>query len=568
MVDSVFNPVAPNGPRQLTAKQLEAVQTLARHFCPKMREASAASGLALPGAYGSVGLHGAHGTSGPLDVTDFATKKFYVPETGAPIYLFPHQALILKLMFDPKCARYFGVANGFQTLVFSTIKKSGKTTLAALAARWVTEEWGNFNEVYSIANDKEQSRGRVYAKALQSIQLDPRWVRSTGQSGEIPGYWRVIERDATHVPSGSYMRAVSNDYKGEAGANPTATFWSELWGYTLEASRRLWDELTPVPTRPRSIRFVETYAGFENESTLLNQLYTKVTSEDAGAQPVTREDLANLGMEWPFPPDQDRVLPLYVNRNLRSFAYWDEDEPLGRSRRMPWQTRDYYAAQAGEMRPEVFDRLHRNKWVSSVSAFIPKEWWTACRPLPEDGIEPLTLNDPIVVAIDASVSGDCTAMVAVSRHPIRRSDTVARLARSWTPPAHGKMDYGAPEGLKETLKEWIRKYNVVQVAYDPYQLHDVMTELRQTDDVWAREFSQGDERMIADFGLYTDIRDRRIVDDTQSPELLEHLQNAGARIPKDSNTKLRIVKKSEDKKIDLAVCLSMARAECKRLMLD
>ena len=45
--------------------------------------------------------------------------------------------------------------------------------------------------------------------------------------------------------------------------------WDELWGYTSESSRRLWEALTPVPTRKNSIRFISTYAGFEGESGLL-----------------------------------------------------------------------------------------------------------------------------------------------------------------------------------------------------------------------------------------------------------------------------------------------------------
>ena len=56
--------------------------------------------------------------------------------------------------------------------------------------------------------------------------------------------------------------------------------YDELWGYTSEASTRLWQELTPVPTRKNSIRFITTYAGFEGESKLLWDLYRQVVSPD------------------------------------------------------------------------------------------------------------------------------------------------------------------------------------------------------------------------------------------------------------------------------------------------
>jgi len=51
--------------------------------------------------------------------------------------------------------------------------------------------------------------------------------------------------------------------------NPTCVVFDELWAFTSERSRRLWDELVPVPTRAVSVRVTVTYAGFEGESALL-----------------------------------------------------------------------------------------------------------------------------------------------------------------------------------------------------------------------------------------------------------------------------------------------------------
>ena len=56
------------------------------------------------------------------------------------------------------------------------------------------------------------------------------------------------------------------DYAGAAGASPSIVVFDELWGYVSERSRRLWDELVPVPTRQVSVRLTVTYAGFEGES--------------------------------------------------------------------------------------------------------------------------------------------------------------------------------------------------------------------------------------------------------------------------------------------------------------
>ena len=486
---------------------------------------------------------------------EWGEKNFYIPsENNAPtlIKFLPHQKTIMRLFFDPKIATSLTNSPNFQTLVYSTIKKSGKTAIAALVSRWITETWGNHAEVFSLANDLEQARGRIYQAAINSIELDPRYHRADRGIAQL---WRIIERQATHLPTHSTLKAVSSDYKGEAGSNPTATFWSELWGYETEASLRLWEELTPVPTRPRSIRYVETYAGYEGESSILNDLEDRIKKE--GRQ-LTLDDFQSLGFtqdDWPFPEDQP--LPFYVHAPTRTFAYWDTGTI---ARRMPWQTPQYYLTQQGELRPSAFDRLHLNIRVSNADEFVPDEWWGRLAvevPLPD-------ANTPLIVGADASVTGDCTALVAVSRDPDDPKNVLQRLCQVFTPTPGHPLDYSAT--IEPTLRDWAKRYNIVQIAYDEFQLHDLMTRLRNDAVAWARKFGQTQDRLVADKALYDMIRDQRI-HHTGDPILAEHLLNCAAKVPADDNTRLRLVKKSRKSKIDAAVALSMASAECLRLNL-
>jgi phage terminase large subunit-like protein len=471
----------------------------------------------------------------PPSISEFAKTKFYIPETGYPLTLMPHQEAILNYAFDP--------VHGFQTIVYSTVKKSGKTCVASLAARWITETWGNRNEIYCFANDLEQARGRIYQKAIDSVELNPAYNKVRK---ELPGEWKVVERQGTYLPTGSIIRAVSGDYKGEAGSNPTATFWSELWGYVSEASKRLWEELTPVPTRERSIRFVETYAGYEGESELLIELYNRGVKE---GRRLTHDDIY-----WPF-PDQP---PIYVNEAARQFTYWD-DGPI--ARRMPWQTPEYYAAQEATLRPQAFQRLHLNYWTSSVSPFMPIEWWDGC----SAPVHALDKHTPIVVGADAAVSSDCCALVGVSRHPQNSKHIAVRLSRVWSPPKGGTIDLETTMG--DTIREWAKQYNIVEVAYDAYQLHNLMTNLTKEEVAWCRPFSQMGERSKADKQLYDLIRDRKLVH-SGDDDIREHLKNSAAKLSKEEDSKMRIIKKSADHKIDLVVAMSMATAECLRLTLD
>jgi len=559
----------------LSPAQLEAAKILAAHLGTKIRALPQSSLEDAPTGR-------THPRFSPEDLIDFAHSSFYVPETGRPIRLEPVQQVILRCAFAPDFAARFGVEGGFQNFIYSTVKKSGKTTIASMIARWIAERWGSANEIYMVANDLDQSRGLLYDKCLKSLQLDPRYDRF---KDEIPGYWDIIRRDATHVPSGSVIRPLSGDYKGQAGMNPTATFWSELWGYTLEGSQRLWDELTPVPTRPRSIRWVETYAGFEGESLLLIDQFELGTHEERGARQLTRQDVP----DWPGP--ETDALPLYVNPRARQFTYWDTGEA---ARRMPWQVPSYYQSQATTLRPEAFDRLHNNNWVSSVSSFLPTEWWDHCRATLDDApasLQELDPDTPVVVAADASVSGDCSGAIIVSRHPTNKEKIVLRRSALWTPPAGGSLNYSTT--IEPTLRQWIsghihplnqpcasheyvdqlgpcipqRRLNVLQLAYDMYQLHDMMTRFRNEGLVWTYSFAQGGDRLVADHLLYTYIRDRKMLHFGDA-NVRDHITNAAAKIAKDSNTKMRLVKKASASKIDLAVALSMATHECVRLNLD
>jgi len=49
--------------------------------------------------------------------------------------------------------------------------------------------------------------------------------------------------------------------------------YEEIWAVTSENGRRLFEELTSVPTRKNSVKFIATYSGFEGESQLLMDLW-------------------------------------------------------------------------------------------------------------------------------------------------------------------------------------------------------------------------------------------------------------------------------------------------------
>jgi phage terminase large subunit-like protein len=483
-------------------------------------------------------------------IIEHAEKVFYIPETQAPIRFEQHQKCVLTVAFEPQKYEFFRVNDvmPFQTILYSTVKKSGKTAVSASVARWVAETFGPRQEIYTMANDLEQSRGLIYQKLIDSITLTPGFV-SKGVNGTLPGKWRIIDREARYLPNQTAVKAISSDYKGAAGSNPTCTLWTELHGYTSEADRRLWAESTPVPTRPYSFRFIDTYAGYEGESDLLWDLWEKALN----SRQLTRDEIP----DWPY----DGPIPIYVNIPARLCAYIDTGVE---ARRMPWQKGRagelYYEAEAHDLTPNEFNRLHLNQWTSSVGQFLPVEWWDAL--YQPNYIPPLLPGDrtPVIIAADASVTSDATGLVMVSRDPKSPYDQcVERMSAVWYPSAGHPMDYG--ETIEPTIRDWCNKYNVSQVCYDAYQLHDLMTRLKKEEVVWTEPFSQMADRNKADKRLYDMVRDRRYHHNGNT-EVREHIKNCAAKMARDENTKLRIIKKAPASKIDLAVCTSMGIDRC------
>ena len=185
------------------------------------------------------------------------------PETGQPFELYPAQERFLReaLTLTPDGRL------PYSELLFSAPKKSGKTALAAMVVLYVILVLGGpYAEGYCLSNDYEQSVGRVFQQVVR--MLDPRRTRQSRLA-------KITNNVITFPSTGATITALASDYASAAGSNPVVTCFDELWGYVSERSRRLWDEMVPVPTRKISLRLTVSYAGFEGESELLEDLYKR-----------------------------------------------------------------------------------------------------------------------------------------------------------------------------------------------------------------------------------------------------------------------------------------------------
>lgn len=204
--------------------------------------------------------------------------------------------------------------------------------------------------------------------------------------------------------------------------------------------------------------------------------------------------------------------------------------------------------------------------MDSDERFLPSMLlWDACR----TQLPPLTNHEPMIVALDASEKHDTFAIVGVTRNPFAPDDSVAvRYVECWDP--GGKpLDYtGTPDnpGPELRLKWMFENYDVTEVVYDPYQLHDFSQRVMRDEGIWFSRFSQGSLRLESDRQLLDLIYEKRVFHDGNDT-LREHINNANRRRTATSGKSMRIVKRNESMPIDCCVALSMAAYECLRLNL-
>lgn len=537
------------------------------------------------------------------DIVAWAQSQFFISPTSEPIVLQPHQHAVLRYAFsrlrhaeDPRVLLFpsLVVRVGhfpFQTIIYSTVKQSGKSTVAGLVARYMLELQTRFGEIYALGNDLEQAKERAFKFLAESIRLTPGCLQRSGE-WLLPDRYLVQKTRIECLTSGSVMKAVSVDAAGEAGASPDLTVWTELWGAELENAVRFFQEMAPTPAKVDSLRLIETYAGYDGESHQLRTFYDlgqasrQLTAGELAEATDTPLDAFEETQGDPAAP-----VPVWVNEQASLLMYWDSGVA---ARRMPWQRGDrgrrYYQQEEQMKRPSDFSRHHLNEWAGAESEFVPMVLWDACKdetiPLfaPED-------KTPVVIGVDAGTTGDNFGIVAVTRHHELKDEVSVRAVKKWVAPKGGAIDYSGPERFLRVIcqggcamghpqyapfkrddcdacRDGVLRpgYNVFCITYDPYQLEDMMQSLRRDNVAWCEEFDQGARRLKSDRQLYDMIVHRELHHDGNE-EMREHVANAKARLQKDEESTMRIVKKAPDRKVDLLVALSMANAQSKYLLL-
>lgn len=411
----------------------------------------------------------------------------------------------------------------YDLVLWSWIKKSAKSTVIAAVVHYIASNKPHAR-IALMGNDLRQATSRVGTYLRECIKIAQHKEHDDFVTGiHVP---KLRSGDIIY-PNGSIVEMLPIDPQGEAGGNHDMIVFSELWGWRHQAHQDMWAEMTISPTRfGHAQRWIDTYAGYRGQSVILEELHDEIVKEENRL-------------------DADEV-EIYASGG--QFAVW-QTKPC-----LPWQTAEYYASEAKTLTAAQYARMHRNQWSDSSEMFISPAMWEQCRrdlPAPPDHVK-------WVFAVDAGVSNDLFAIVGVYRQDVRIDGKIIRgirvgYCRTWKAKPGEKLDFAEP---KAELRRIMTAYPVVEIAYDPYQLHSMMGELQRESRVFMKEFPQGKDRNIADKQLYDLILEERLLHDGNAV-LTEHVLNADADINKQEN-KLRLIKRQEKLKIDAAVALSMA----------
>jgi phage terminase large subunit-like protein len=439
------------------------------------------------------------------DPVAFIEEALHDPETRKPYRLLPAERAFLEHAFQTDA----GGRLKYPEQVYACPKKSGKTAFAAMHCLTTTLLFGGaYPEATICANDLEQSVGRVFEAIRKIITCSP-LLRAEA---------KITESRITFPAISATIMAIASDYAGAAGGNQCVSCFDELWGYTSERSRRLWDEMVPPPTRKVACRMTTTYAGFEGESALLEELHKR-----GRALPCVGSDLhAGDGL----------------------LMFWSH-EPVA-----PWQDERWLAEMRRSLRPNAYLRMIENRFVSSESTFIDMSWWDACV---DPAVTPLVAQHslPVTVGIDASVKRDSTAIVAVTWDR-QRQKVVLLWHRIYQPTPDDPLDFEA--AVEATVLDLHSRFLVRQALYDPYQMTAVSQRLQRAG-VRMEEYPQNVPNLTASSqNLYELIKGRNIVS-YPDPQLRLALSRA---VAVESARGWKISKDKQTHKIDVVVALAMA----------
>lgn len=366
-------------------------------------------------------------------------EQYILPETRCPIVLEPWQKdqILMPVFYDLD-------ENGrrkYNIMLIGLPKKNGKSAFGAGIGIYTIYAGEPYGEIIIGANAKDQASMIIYTKIRRSINMNPAFRQVT------PPLKELIEVKST----GTICRCVAHQYETAAGLNPNLTIFDELWAF---GDRRFYDELTVVPTRKDPLIVIVTYAGYLQRG-LLWDLY----SDGMNGEPV-------------LDTGDPEVFAMRGRRDPRMFMFWSHKNLAS------WITPEYLESQRRRLPPDIYARLHENRWVAAGSQFITDDDINSMYETPWI-IQTEARTDKAmryIIANDVGLSHDRTARV-VGHYDRDDKKVYIDNIRVWqgTPEQH--VDIAEVE---RDLVDCAHQFKAVKLVVDPWQMEYTIQRLKST----------------------------------------------------------------------------------------
>lgn len=328
----------------------------------------------------------------PLFLTHHKGTEF----AGRPFELLDWQRdLIVRPLFGWKRTR--DGLRRFRKLLLFVPKKQGKTELVAGLANLVLFCDGEPGAEIIIAAADLLQANLLFAEASAMVEDSP----------DLVGRADVLRREIVYRDTRSSMKVITAEARTKHGPNLHCVIIDELHA---QPDRDLVETLEKgVAARLQPLIMYLSTAGEDQESIAYEE-YTYAKKLIHGA--ITDE----------------RCLPVIFEADPK--ADWRDIETARRANPSFGITvpEEYYADQIVQAineprKQNAYKRLHLNLWTQQQTAWIPLEWWDACRVPRSVGDEPALplvgqgVFDAQVCGLDLSSTEDLTAFVVVRRIP-------------------------------------------------------------------------------------------------------------------------------------------------------
>ncbi len=393
---------------------------------------------------------------------------------GKPFVLAPWQRAIVRQLFGWK--RPDGL-RWYRRLDLWIPRKNGKSEITAIIALYcLYADHEPSAEVYVVANSKEQA-AIVFKAACTMIKHSPELQAMSKTFDSVRTKAIVVAQTM------SSMQAVSAEPKNKDGLNPSCVVFDELHELT---DQKLWDKMTTADGARRQPLLVVISTAGNDRNSIGYREYSQSKRILQGRSRI-RDRLVYI---FEASPDDDWKDP----------KTWAKANPgLGISVKLSKLQSMAAEAKEDEAKEAAFKRYHLNIWVGARTGWIEVERWDACARNLDFG---LLQQCPMWIGLDLSKRSDLTAATGIFKLP---DSTYAMISHGFVPGEEIERKEerdGVPyrrwakSGLLTLtpgacveyswvrdwiLLHWARKFDVREIAYDPYQANLLVSAFEAVD---------------------------------------------------------------------------------------